>query len=279
MLHMVQVVKWGVAETPQLFVDAEKARTAFVQCAGEHWEERYAAYCDHHGVSSDCFASAQAFVKTIDVSEKSKINLWTFNPEEMGLSSAKSPMHPPAPEEFLQVAKKMVAVKDGLTLLLNDLAKLTDGFARLEAPPAAPQSVDGPERTSLSLSPVRQEKPARDPEEYTTAEWKKFVETIKRSCAGSRNEFNLLPRDDWRQEVYSNRTALEYWDWVADNILNYKEQAQNANYTVIADPDSFGCYRFKNQEGVESEDCCDSEWAAWCAAGLYSEADSRAACG
>jgi hypothetical protein len=275
MLHIVQVVKRGVAETPRLFVDEEKARTAFVQCAREHWEERYSAYCDHHGVSSDCFSSAQAFVQTIDVSEKSEINLWTFNPEEMGLS----PMHPPAPEEFLQVTNKIEVVKDGLTRLLNDLANLTDGFARLAAPPVAAQAVDGPEKASLSLSPVRQEKPERDPEEYTTPEWKNLAGTIKRSCAGSRNEFHLLPRDDWRQDVYSDRTALEYWDWVADNILRYKQQAQKANYSVIADPNSFGCYRFKNQEGVVSADCCDSEWEAWCAAGLYSETDSRAASG
>jgi hypothetical protein len=218
-------------------------------------------------------------VNTLDVSEKSNINLWTFNPEEIGLSYSKKPMHPPAQEDFRHVAKEIGAVKDGLTRLLNDISNLTDSFARFEVPPVEAQTVGEPERTSHSLSSVRQEKPERDPEEYTTPEWKNFVGTIKRLCAGSRNEFYLLPRDDWRQNVYSNRTSLEYWDWVADNILKYKEQAQNANYSVIEDPDSSGCYRLKNQEGVESEDSCDSEWEAWCAAGLYSEADSRASSG
>ena len=60
MLHIVQVVMWGVAETPQLFLDEATARTAYVECAKKHWEQRYSAYCEHHGVSSDLFASAQA---------------------------------------------------------------------------------------------------------------------------------------------------------------------------------------------------------------------------
>ena len=278
MLHIVQVVKWGVAETPQLFVDEEKARSAFVQCAREHWMERYSAYCDHHGVSSDSFASAQAFVKTLDASEKSKINLWTFNPEEIGLSSSKSPMHSPAPEAFLQVTKKIEAVKDGLAQLLNDLSCLADRFAPMDASPGEAQAAV-PEKTAPSIPAHPQEEPESDPQKYTTPEWKNFVGTITRLGSGSRNEFHLLPRDVWRQDVYSNRTALEYWDWVADSILKYKELAQNTNYSVIEDPDSSGYYRFKNEEGDESEDCCDSEWEAWCAAGLYSEADSRAAAG
>jgi hypothetical protein len=104
------------------------------------------------------------------------------------------------------------------------------------------------------------------------------VGTITRLGSGIRNEFYLLNRDDWRQDVYSNRTSLEYWDWVADRIVRHKEKAGKANYSVFEAPES-GCYRFKNREGLESEESFDSEWEAWCAAGLYQEAACRAEAG
>ncbi len=273
MLHIVQVVMWGVAETPQLYLDEAKARSAYAECARKHWEQRYAAYCEHHGVSGDCFASAQAFVHTIDVSEKSTINYWTFNPEEAGLGGSKDPLCPSEPEGFRHVTKEIVAVREGLTRLLDDVSNLTDRLARMEVSPVAVQPVDAPEKTALSPSPASQP----DPETYTTPEWKAFVGTVKRLCSGDRNEFYLLPRDDWRQDVYSNLTSLEYWDWSADKIMTYKEKAKNANYSVIEAPESPGCYTFTNREGIASEECCDSEWEAWCAAGLHLEADCRAA--
>jgi hypothetical protein len=263
MLHVVQVVLWGVAEKPQLFIDEDKAQAAYVQWARKHWEQRYSAYCEHHGVSCDSFASAQAFVTAIDVSEKSKIHLWTFNPEEAGLSDMKQP----AQAKFRQAVKEIVAVRDGLALLLNDLSNLADRFAPMDAPPGEAHTAAS-ERTAPSMPGLPQEEPESDPQVYTTPEWKKFVGTIMSLGSGSRNEFYLLNRDGWRQDVYSNRTALEYWDWVADRIVRCKGKAEKANYTVFEDPESGG-YRFKNKEGTASEERFDSEWAAWCAAGLY----------
>jgi hypothetical protein len=269
MLHVVQVVMWGVAETPQLFLDEAKARSAYVECARKHWAQRYAAYCEHHDASVDCFASAQAFVNTIDVSEKSAINYWTLNPEEAGLGDAE--LCGPGPEEFRQVAEGIVAVKEGLTRLLDDVSHLTDRCARLAVEPVEAQTVEGPGKTAPSPSAVPEEEPESAPETYTTAEWKTFAGTIKRLCSGSRNEFYLLPRDNWRQAVYSNRTSLEYWDWLADRIVKYKENAKSAGFSVIEEPDSPGYYKFTNREGIASEDCYDSEWEAWCAAGLHLE--------
>lgn len=273
MLHVVQVVMWGVAETPQLFIDEEKAQAAYVQWARKHWEQRYSAYCDHHGVSSDSFASAQAFVNSIDVSEKSKIHFWTFNPEEAGLNTIKQP----AQEEFRHAAKEIVAVRDGLAQLLSDLSTLADRFAPMDASPGEAQTAVL-EKTAPSLSGPPQDEPESDSQKYTTPEWKNFVGTIPRLCSGIRNEFYLLPRDNWRQDVYSNRTSLEYLDWVADRIVKYKERAKNASYFVFEGTES-GCYRFKNREGLESEESFDSEWVAWCAAGLYQEAACRAEAG
>ncbi len=271
MLYIVQVVMWGVAETPQLFLDEGKARSFYAECAKKYWEQRYSAYCEHQGVSGDCFASAQAFVDTIDVSEKSTINYWTVNPEEAGLGGSKDPLCPPEPEELRHATKEIVAVREGLKRLLDDVANLTDRLAGMDVSPVSVQAVDAPEKTAPSPSAAPLENPETDPETYTTPEWKAFVGTVKRSCSGGRNEFYLLPRDDWRQDVYSNRTSLEYWDWSADKIMRDKEKAKTADYSVIEDPDSPGCYTFTNREGIMSEDCYDSEWEAWCAAGLHLE--------
>jgi hypothetical protein len=264
MLHIVQTVMWGVAETPRLFLDETKAQAAYVECARKQWAQRYAAYCEHHGVSGDSYASAQAFVSTIDVSEKSTINFWSLDPEEAGLGEWKNPILGPGVEEFQHVAKDIVAVKEGLARLLEDVSALTDRCVRMDVAPA--------EKTAPPPPAAPQEKPEAAPETYTTPEWKNFVGLIQRLFSGSRNQSDLLPRDDWRQDVYSNRTSLEYWDWVADRIVKYKEKAQNAGYSVVEDPAAPGCHRFANKEGITSEDCYDSEWVAWCAAGLHLEA-------
>jgi hypothetical protein len=278
MLHIVQVVLWGVAETPQLFVDEEMARTAFVESTKKHWEQRYSAYCEHNSLSSDAFESAQGFVNTIDVSEKSRIHYWTFSAEEAGLGDSKNPMSGAGLEEFRNAAEGIDAVKTGLTRLLNDVSALTDRLSRLVPSLAEEQKVETPETIAPSPSPVWQEFSESDPATYKTPEWKEFVGTVM-GLGGGRNEFYLLRREDWRQDVYSNRTSLEYWDWVADRVMGYKERAENANYSVIEDPESPGCYKFKNREGIASEYCGDSEWEAWCAAGLDLEAKCRDAKG
>jgi len=263
MLHVVQTVMWGVAEKPQLFLDEAKAQAAYVGCTGKQWAQRYAAYCEHHGVGADSFEAAQAFVKTIDVSEKSTINYWTLDTAEAGLEGWKNPILGPGVEEFQHVAQDIVAVREGLARLLEDVSALTDRCALMDGAP--------PEKPALPPSAVPEEKPEAAPETYATPEWKNFVGQIQRLGSGSRNDFYLLSRDDWRQDVYSNRTSLEYWDWVADRIVKRKEKAQNAGYMVAEDPEAPGCYRFANKEGIASEDRYDSEWEAWCAAGLHLE--------
>jgi len=279
MLHIVQVVMWGVAEKPQLFVDEEKAGAAYIECVGKYWAQRYSAYCEHHGVSGDSFASAQAFVGSIDVSEKSGVNYWTLNEEEVVAGDSKNPLCGTGREEFRHVASGIEAVRTGLKRLLDDLSDLAGRFPREDSSPVGAQTAAEPGPSVPVPSAVRKEEPESDPATYTTPEWKAFVGTIKRLGSGSRNEFYLLHRDDWRQDVYSNRTGLEYWDWVADQIMKYKERAEGGNYSVIQDQDSPGCYKFSNPEGIPSEDCCDSEWEAWCAAALDLESNCRDAAG
>lgn len=268
MLYIVQVVMWGVAETPRLFTDEARARAAFVEGARKNWEQRYSAYCEHHGVGNEDFASAQAFVKALDVSEKSTINLWSFSADEAGLGETKPAA---GSEEFGLLAKEVVAVKEGLTRLLGDVSKLVDRFAAQDTAPVEAQAVEAPQEKRTPSSAAPQQKQEADPGKYATKEWSNFVAEIRGACSGSKNECALLPRGMWRHDVYGNLTALEYWDWVADRMVNYKERAQAANYTVIADPDSLGYHRFSNAEGDLSEDDYRSEWEAWCAAGLHLE--------
>ncbi|HEY6871328.1 MAG TPA: hypothetical protein VI298_01245 [Geobacteraceae bacterium] len=277
MLHVVQVVMWGVAEAPRLFPDEAKARAAYVECAGRHWAQRYAAYCEHHGASGESFASAQAFVATIDASEKSTINYWTLSPEEVGLEEWKNPLRGPGVEEFQHVAKDIVAVREGLARLLDDVSLLTDRCARMDGAPAEPQAGGEPDTTALPPAAAPEATQEADPATYTTQEWQNFAGMIRRVCCGSRNQADLLPRDDWRQDVYGSRTSLEYWDWVADRIRKYKEKAQGAGYAVVEDPAAPGSYRFTNRHGIASEDRYHSEWEAWCAAGLHLEGGTPAA--
>lgn len=271
MLHVVQVVMWGVAETPLLFLDEEKARSAYVENTRKQWEQRYAAYCEYHGTSAGSFSSAHAFISSIDASEKSTINFWTINPEEPGIGVSVSDQCGPGAEDYRQAVEGLHAVKEGLARLLFDVSNLADRFALTEGASMKTRPTTGPKKSAPAPPTAPREEPESAPETYTTPEWKAFAGTIKRLCSGSRNEFYLLPKDDWRQDVYSNRTALEYWDWVADRIVKYKELAKSAGYSVIEDPAAPGCQRFINREGLASEECQDSEWEAWCAAGLHLE--------
>ncbi len=274
MLHVVQVVMWGVAETPQLFLDEGKARSAYVDCTRKCWPQRYAAYCEHHTAPAGSFASAQAFVQTIDVSEKSTVNYWAVAPEEGGTGAAQ-PGCVSGADEFRMVAAGIGTVKEGLALLMTDLAELAERCLPKELAPAEAQTGNIPGTLAPSASTTVEEETEAAPETYTTPDWKNFVAMIQSSCRCSKNQSTLLPRDDWRQDVYSHRTSLEYWDWVADRVRSYREKAQNAGYAVSEEPQSG--YRFADPEGNVSDASYDSEWDAWCAAGLSLKASGSAA--
>jgi hypothetical protein len=274
MLYFVQTVMWGVAEKPVLFFDEEKAGVAYVEGVRRNWTQRYAAYCEHHSLPGDSFASAQAFVKTLDLSEKSTVNFWSFDREEAALAE---PEHAGA-EEFRQLSEGIGAVKDGLARLLEDVAGLAERFHRPAKPQVEPAVVETEKPAVAYLgNSLKEERQETTPEACAGPEWQTFVGTVKRLATGPRNDFALLTRDDWRQDVYSSRTSLEYWDWVADRIMMYKETAIAADYSITQLPDSAGCWTFGNMEGVTAEETLGSEWEAWCAAGLHAEAGCRSA--
>lgn len=263
MLHIVQVVMWGVAEQPLLFSNEEKARAAYVDCTRRVWTQRYAAYCEHHGLVDGSFMSAQAFLHTIDSSEKSTIHLWTAAPEGSEPDAAQTNIR-----DLRQMAAGIDAVKEGLTRLLADVTQLAEQCGRSDTLPVVAGSDEGAEATGTSPAEGADVEAESPTESYSTPEWREFVALIQRYFSNSRNQSTLLPRDDWRQDVYSHLTSLEYWDWVADRTKRFRDEAEKAGYAVAAEEGVLGCYRFVNQEGTGSEDRYGSEWEAWCAAGI-----------
>src|SRR5512136_281391 len=82
MLYIVQVVLSGSAETPKAYLDESAAQAGFADCAKKYWAQSYAAYCERNGVDSACFSSAQAFVATFDLADRSRIHYWSVTPED-----------------------------------------------------------------------------------------------------------------------------------------------------------------------------------------------------
>ena len=289
MLHIVQVVLPGGAEIPKVFLDEAAAHAAFVACAKTYWEQSYAVYCERTGVDGDCFSSAQAFVAAFDLADRSRIHYWSVTPDDVGAGGVDTLLPGSAAlqerrEQILRLAEEVEQasgiVREGLTELLDTLAELTGKADARDIPsvqPAAgknaPIHLAATElpATELPSTPPPQEAPQPSAEQYNTKEWKDYVESIKNMCGGSRSEYHLFNRDNWRQAVYNNKTSFEYWQWVAVTIDEHIERAQQAGYTVVPDPDKPGHYRFRTPEGVVSDISNDTEGEAWCRAGLHLE--------
>src|SRR5512142_410549 len=84
MLHIVQVVLSGSAEAPKVYLDEAAAQAAFVECAKTYWAQSYAAYCERNGVDCALFSSAQAFIASLDLADRSRIHYWALPPEDAG---------------------------------------------------------------------------------------------------------------------------------------------------------------------------------------------------
>ena len=281
MLHIVQVVLSGGAEMPKAYCDERTAQAAFVDCAKKYWAQSYAAYCERNGVDIACFSSAQDFVAKFDLADRSRIYYWTVTPEDavtggtpsmqQGLEALKE-LRERIERLAKDVQKASGVVWEGLTELLENIAELTGDVTCLATQPASESDIPGRlaavERPSYP-TPMKASKPSV--EMYKSKEWKEYVEAIKNMCGGNRSEFHLLTRYDWRQAVYSEQTPLEYWEWVAATIDFYIEKAQQAGYSVVADQDNPGYYRFMTPDGIVSDVSNEAEGEAWCRAGLHLE--------
>ena len=277
MLHIVQVVLAGSAEMPQVFVDEEAARAAFVACAKKYWSQAFAAHCEKTSVDSESFSSAQAFVATFDLADRSRIHYWSTEPVDAPCGTQPGLGRLAEQQRLIErlageVERASGAVRDGVTELLATIAEVTG-----EKVGAAVQPVTEPDEprplaaVNDSTSPAPQALPQPAVAPCTTREWKEYVESIKNMCGGSRNEYHLFTRSDWRQAVYGGQTSFEYWEWLAATIDHYIEQAQRAGYAVIPDPDNPGRYRFRTPDGIVSDIPTDAEGEAWCRAGLHLE--------
>jgi len=285
MLYLVQVVLSGSAETPKAYVAEGAAKAGFVDCAKKYWAQSYAAYCERNSVDSACFSSAQAFVATFDLADRSRIHYWSVTPEDAVAGGASS-LFPGVEvlkkrreciERLVQdVEQASGAVREGLIELLGTIADLTGDVTGAAAQPVgepdAPGRLAAAERPS---SPIPEAASQPSVEMYNTKEWKEYVEAIKNMCGGNRSEFHLFTRYDWRQAVYSEQTSFEYWEWVAASIDHYIEKAQQAGYSIVADPEMPERYRFKTPDGVVSEISDEAEDEAWCRAGLHLEGKGR----
>ncbi|NJD90595.1 MAG: hypothetical protein FIA91_03625 [Geobacter sp.] len=280
MVHIVQVVLSGSAEQPQVFSDEAAARTAYVGSAKKYWAQSYAAYCQRSGADSDSFASAQAFVASFDLAERSRLHYWSVAPEETALPGGGS-LQPGLKalqeqrahiEQLVQEVEQSSGVVRGvLHDLLATIAELTGDAGAVAVPPEG--KADAPRPLAVQdTAPAAQEAEAQPvAANYNTKEWQEYVASIRNMCSNSRREYHLFTRDDWRQAVYSNQTSFEYWEWLAITIDHYIEKAQLAGYAVVPDSDRSGGYRFKTPDGIISDVSSDAEGEAWCRAGLHIE--------
>jgi len=278
MLHIVQVVLSGSAEAPQAYFAEDAAQAAFVDCAKKYWSQSYAAFCERSGLDGACFSSAQAFVATFDLADRSRIHYWSTAPEDGAASLLPGvEVLKEQRERIERLAQDLEqasgAVREGVAGLLNTIAELTGDVTVVAARPAGEQ--DAPRHLVAPAEPTAAPAPAAAPqppkEMYNTREWKEYVESIKNMCGGNRSEYHLFTRQDWRQAVYSDQTSFEYWEWVAATIDHHIEKAQQAGYSVVPDPDKPGRYRFRTPDGVVSDIDTDTEGESWCRAGLHLE--------
>jgi hypothetical protein len=280
MLHIIQVVLSGSAEIPMVFYDETAAHAAFAGCAKTYWAQSYAAYCERNGVSSESFSSAQDFVASFDLADRSRIHYWVVTPEDAGAAGLDHVL--PGAAELLErrehvlrlargVEEASGAVREGVAELLDAIAALSGDAAGGNEPPVP--SVQGRHQPGRPAAAGLLSRLAPQPagRKYDPGQRKAYVESIKNMSRGNRGEFHLFDRYAWRQAVYGNETDLEYWEWVAEKVDEHIEKAQHAGYAVIDDPDQPGHYRFRTPDGVVSDISTGAEGEAWCRAGLHLE--------
>ncbi len=279
MVHIVQLVLHGNVETPQVYSDEVAARAAYVEFVKRYWANSYGAFCQGRGVDSESFPSAREFISSLDLADRSRVHYWALPAEDAGepLSSELSTGLDSLKDCGERLGRLLADLDQASTAVRAEVSSLLATVAGLsgEVPPATAdqaQGADAPRRLEAAAEP--EQPPAATPaypsaEMFGSREWQEYVATIRNMCGGGRSEYHLFTRSDWRQAVYSNETAFEYWDWVAAMIDLHIERAQQAGYIVVADGEKPGCYRFKSPEGVLGDSCCEAEGEAWCRAGLH----------
>jgi len=276
MLHIVQVVLPGGAEKPQVFVEKSHAEVAFVSATQTYWKQAYAAFCENAGIDGDSYASAQAFVASFDLADRSRIQLWSLAPEDAGSEYGLGVLD----ERRERLSQLLAELEQAAEFFMGGMAELrelvgvaTSAKPREEIPPLPPASERSQPRRLAAAEALSAAKtpavPETESDRYDSEAREAYVGSIMHMSGGNRSEFKLFRRSDWRQAVYSDETILEYWEWVASQIEAHIEQAQESGYTVYEDPEQPGCFRFKSPAGEISDVAVKAEGETWCRAGLH----------
>jgi len=280
MLHIVQVVLPGSVETPQVFIDKVQAEAAFVASAKKYWRQSYAAFCEEAGGDADDYATAQAFVATFDLADRSRIHEWSVEIETGGAGDIERllPGGAALQEQQERIQQLVVEVEQASGVVragMSELLEILSGVTTTTEPARKKQPSDSlrsqPGQLKNFTAPTAPSTTQNSSSSFSSEERQAFIGSIMHMSGGNRSEAKLFDRAAWRQAVYSDETALEYWDWVADQIDAYIDKAQQAGYSVIDDTEQSDCYWFQTPDGFVGEISCKAAGEAWCRAGLHLE--------
>ncbi|MEJ2199793.1 MAG: hypothetical protein P8X63_02070 [Desulfuromonadaceae bacterium] len=112
-------------------------------------------------------------------------------------------------------------------------------------------------------------------EKTETPEWGKMVMEISGQIGGMRNEHKYFTKQDWRHDIYSNLTSLEYLDWVAVKVDQCITEAKQVGYSLERDLNEFGRFFFQTPAGQQSAKSYGSETTAWCEAFLHNRSEDE----
>ena len=271
-MYIVQMHTFGGLTPPKVFTDRVSAETALVDLVREHSAEAYAAYCARCGAEAEAFRPAKAFAETLGAEDSVRYGFWEVSLDSEETSATRTELTPQQRDPIVQAAaetqKQTLAVQTEVRGLMDKLTGLSQELIRL-------QGLLGAEGEEVAADEIpataEQSEPMPDAldEKYQTAEWQDFVQSLIRMCGGNWGEFPLLSRQDWRHAVYSNLTALTYWEWVAITIDQAIERAKSRGYAVEEDKEQSGHFAYLTPAGERSETLYEVEDLAWCAAGLH----------
>jgi len=270
--YVIQIIVSGKIVPPRVFADQTCAQAAFVALVREHRAAAYAEYCFRHEADPEAFTTAKAFAGTGEEDEPVRFCYWELALDDDGSAATQAQSPPQSREPVLQAAaetqQQVLGVQTELRGLVAKLTGLSQELIQLqtllgdEGEEAAADETSGAAELAEPAPDVLDEK-------YQTAEWRDFVQSLIRMCGGNWGEFPLLSRQDWRQAVYGNLTALSYWEWVAITIDQSIERAKNSGYAVEEDGEKRGHFAYRTPTGERSTNLYELEDLAWCAAGLH----------
>jgi len=268
---IVQTIIPGRVYPPKIHTDQTRAQKAFVTLIREHCAVAFAKYCTDNEADSESFGAAREFADSLS-GDDIRFCYWELTPEGEDGTAKRLPIPAKNRESLLQAAsetqQKILGVQTELHNMAEKLSGMGQELFRLQNLLGEDEGVADREEDSAEADLAAPEPTALD-EKYQTAEWQDFVQSLIRMCGGNWSEFPLLSRQDWRNAVYSNQTALQYWEWAAITIDQSIERAKTSGYKVEEDGEKRGYFAYLTPTAERSAVLYELEDLAWCAAGLH----------